>query len=215
VAFESYARNLDPDDRGDEINISIFARGIGTPPLPPPPRVFCDGRRATIVVLPGGGELPGWDVDVLEFSGARRVIGGSGVADAIEVDIWPFRICGRGGDDEIVSGEGRDRVFGGAGWDYIEGGEGRDYLVGGRGDDALRGGRHDDLLAGGIGDDVLDAGAGRDRIRGGRGDDFIPTAGRLPDHVDCGPGYDRAIVDPRDRVRRCELVRVRKPPARR
>jgi Tol biopolymer transport system component len=210
VAFDSYASDLHPDDRGDEINISIFARGIGAPPLPRPPRKFCNGRRATIVVLPGGGELPGGG-DVFVYRRGQHVIRGSRAADTIEADNGRYRICGRGGDDEIVSGEQGDRIFGGTGWDYIEGSDGRDYLAGGIGHDGLRGGQHDDVLVGGAGDDVLDAGAGRDRIRGGRGNDFIPTAGVSRDRVDCGPGDDRAIVDRHDDVRGCERLRVRNP----
>ena len=213
VAFDSYASDLHPDDRGGRLNISIFARGIGRPPLPRPPRKFCDGRRATTVILPTGGELPGGG-DAFLYRQDRYVISGSRDADTIEADNARYRICGRGGGDEISSDEKRDRIFGGAGADYVESDDGRDYLVGGIGDDGLRGGHHNDLLVGGPGNDVLDAGAGRDRIRGGRGDDFIPTAGVFRDRVDCGHGDDRAVVDRHDRVRRCEHVRVRESRAR-
>jgi Tol biopolymer transport system component len=192
VAFASVATDLHPDKRGDQRG--AFARGLTSPPLPPPPRARCDGRLATTIVLPTGDPL-GLDQDVLVYGSDLNVIRGSRRGEWIESENGRSRICGRGGGDLITTDGGNDRIFGGAGPDFVIGGAGRDYLVGGSGDD------------------VLDARTGRDRIFGGAGDDFIPTAGVTPDRVDCGPGDDRAIVDPRDRVRNCELVRVRSPRA--
>jgi Tol biopolymer transport system component len=190
VAFSSDASNLDPDDRDspDLANRGVFVRQIGLPPLSPPPRRSCQRKRARIVVLPGSG--PVVDAGIPSRS---DVIFGSNGADRIDTGPRDDRICARGGGDRIRGGDDRDR------------------LVGGSGDDRILGGRHDDLLHGGVGNDLLDGGAGHDRILAGGGNDFIPTAGRFADRVDCGPGYDRVIVDPLDHVRRCESVRMPKP----
>ena len=40
----------------------------------------------------------------------------------------------------------------------------------------------------------------------GAGPDLLRARDGEPDRVDCGPGRDRARVDDRDRVRRCEAV---------
>ena len=72
----------------------------------------------------------------------------------------------------------------------------------------LRGTDSPETVVGSRSGDRIAGGAGRDRIcaRGGR--DVISSADRSPDTVDCGPGFDRAVVDAHDRVRRCERVRL-------
>ena len=70
----------------------------------------------------------------------------------------------------------------------VEGAGGRDRLDGGGDDDQVVGGFDEDALLGGAGDDVLFAVDGR------------------RDVVDCGPGQDRAEVDPSDVVRGCETA---------
>lgn len=97
--------------------------------------------------------------------------------------------------DDLVGGEGGQTIRGRGGADTITGGQGEDCLIGGTGGDRVSGGRGDDLLRGG---------AGRDLLRSG-GD---PAR----DLVLCGAGRDRARVDPRDRVRGCESVRVDRKP---
>lgn len=82
-------------------------------------------------------------------------------------------------------------------WNYLNGTRRADRLVGTTRRDVLDGRRGDDVLVGRPGDDRLLGGRGRDRLRGGPG----------ADRLDCGPGRDVAIVDRRDRVRRCERVR--------
>ena len=96
-------------------------------------------------------------------------------------------------------------LTGDTGPDRLFGGTGRDLVHGGARDDALDGGPGDDRLIGGAGMDVLGGGAGADRLvsREDR------SAGEKPrkDSVDCGAGRrDRATIDRRDRVRRCELA---------
>lgn len=181
VAFSSDASNLHPDDR--DTDGDIFARQLGSPPLPGPPRILCHGRRAPIVLLRRSGPVAGTD-------GADVIVGSSGA-------------------DTIRGGKGNDLICGHGGRDRLLGSEGRDYLLGGAGSDRIGGGRHADLLAGGPGDDLLDGGAGRDRILGGSGNDLLPTAGVFADRVDCGPGRDVVIADRLDTLHRCEHHRVR------
>ena len=104
-----------------------------------------------------------------------------------------------GGDDgDVIFGfGGADRLRGAAGHDCLMGAQGADRLEGGPGDDRLTGGRGGDVLIGGPGLNAYDAGPGRDRVDARNGRREI---------VDCGRGRDRARVDRRDRVRRCERV---------
>jgi len=61
----------------------------------------------------------------------------------------------------------------------------------------------------------VDGGSGNDRIygsylsdslSGGSGNDLIDARGGGRDSVNCGPGRDRALIGPGDRVRGCERV---------
>ncbi len=79
-----------------------------------------------------------------------------------------------------------------------------DKLLGTSGNDVIRGLGGADRIVGLGGRDRLYGGPGRDRIYGGSGPDTIFARGGGADFVDCGSGRDRAHVDPRDRVRRCE-----------
>ena len=115
------------------------------------------------------------------------------------------------GNDVIRAGAGNDRVLGDSGNDLLLGGAGNDDLRGGPGNDRLGGGDGDDRVDGGAGDDLLDemrlSGRGNDRLFGGAGNDRIRTAGATKDTVDCGPGRDFALLDTRDKQRRCDSIR--------
>ena len=54
-------------------------------------------------------------------------------------------------------------------------------------------------------------GGGEDRVGGGAGDDVVEGGFAVPDHaddeIDCGSGNDKAIVEKRDSVRRCEKIK--------
>lgn len=86
--------------------------------------------------------------------------------------------------------------------------------IGTNGPDRLVGTAENDTLSGRGGNDVLIGRGDSDRLFGGPGRDLIDARdpGRPEgDLVNCGPGFDRAIVDPstEDRVaRNCERVRV-------
>lgn len=82
-------------------------------------------------------------------------------------------------------------------------------LRGTNGPEIVVGSRTSDQIAGGAGRDRICGRGGRDRLSGGPGRDLLSSADSSRDKVDCGPDLDRAVVDPRDRVRRCERVRVR------
>jgi Ca2+-binding RTX toxin-like protein len=47
---------------------------------------------------------------------------------------------------------------------------------------------------------------GRDSLSGGKGGDLIRSIDRAADRVECGSGFDLALVDRRDTVRACEIV---------
>jgi hypothetical protein len=93
--------------------------------------------------------------------------------------------------------------------DRLSGRGAAETIKGGRGNDRLSGGGGNDLLLGGPGADRLTGGAGLDDFRGGAGKDSLNARDGKADRVDCGPGKDRAIVDPLDApVRRCERIDV-------
>lgn len=96
--------------------------------------------------------------------------------------------------------------------DTIRGTRGPDTIDGRGGDDIIRGFRGADSLAGSSGDDTISAGprneTAMDTISGGSGNDLI-KARNVPaarDVIDCGRGFDRAIVDSKDLVTNCNRV---------
>lgn len=128
------------------------------------------------------------------------------------------------GPDEMSGGRGADLAFGGDGGDVIRGDDGADSLgtgenfipslIGGNGSDLVAGGERGDSIAGGRGDDVLLGNRGNDfidsREDGGplrRGDVTAQGGSPNQDIVDCGPGFDEAVVNRNDEVSNCERVR--------
>jgi Ca2+-binding RTX toxin-like protein len=111
------------------------------------------------------------------------------------------RLDGTSFGDRLVGLGGADRLFGLGGADCLAGGDGNDQIDGGKGNDTLDGGAGRDTLLGS---------SGRDVMRGGSGDDVLRARDGVRDTVDCGSGRkDRASVDKKDRVRRCEKVKRR------
>src|SRR4051812_40235759 len=90
--------------------------------------------------------------------------------------------------------------------DRLSGKSAAETLKGGKGNDRLSGGGGNDLLLGGPGNDTLSGDAGIDELRGEGGNDLLKARDRKAEHVYCGPGRDRAIVDAIDVVRGCESV---------
>jgi hypothetical protein len=63
-------------------------------------------------------------------------------------------------------------------------------------------------MDGGPGDDYLEDNIDANTFVGGEGNDHIEAANNgVRDTIDCGPGYDRADVEPFDAVTGCEDVR--------
>ncbi|MDQ4048296.1 MAG: hypothetical protein M3131_02800, partial [Actinomycetota bacterium] len=159
---------------------------------------------------------------VLRGAGRRSIPRCNGMRPTIVGGDGADRMAGTLGRDVMVGLRGSDSIPGGDRGDVICGGEGGDRLIGdprSRYRGALRGGASstpiraipgNDTLLGGRGDDRLSGGGGGDRLSGGPGKDRIAARDGRRDLVDCGAGRrDVAVVDPLDRVRRCERVRVR------
>jgi RTX calcium-binding nonapeptide repeat (4 copies) len=174
------------------------------------------------LTAPQGQASGGAGRDLLNLnSGRMKGDGGDDVLNGTEGD-------GGEGDDILVvtsgeGGAGEDvlrcaaeslcRLDGGAGDDRLTGGDEIDRLFGRAGDDLIQGGGEFDTLLGNRGDDRLAGGAGGDHLRGGRGADrLFSRTDRVLDRVNCGSGRsDRAVVDRRDDVKRCERVLLPPP----
>jgi hypothetical protein len=81
-----------------------------------------------------------------------------------------------------------------------------ELLVGTRARDRMVGGPGSQRIRARSGNDRIKAGPGRDCLLGGSGRDRLHAADGRRDVVRCGRGRDVAIVDRKDRVRRCERV---------
>jgi Ca2+-binding RTX toxin-like protein len=124
------------------------------------------------------------------------------------------KLVGTGKRDDIHGRFGADVLVGLRGADRLHGEEGPDILLGETGNDRLWGLGRDDTLDGGPGADRIWPGNGGDVVEAGPGDDIVRAGdddGRI-DSVDCGPGFDCAVVNRRDQVFNCERV-TRRPGA--
>lgn len=171
----------------------------------------------TLVIASNTVLIPAKDGDLGDGSGGSGGgggdDGGSGGRDATEPlaggGCQPA-ILGTTGDDELPGGGKGEVMFGLGGNDKIFGRGGHDCLIGGPGADTLKGHGGRDRLTGGTGKDKLYGGPGVNAYDAGPGADYVSAVNRRRETVDCGSGVDRARVDRRDRVRRCEHVtRVR------
>ena len=81
-----------------------------------------------------------------------------------------------------------------------------ELLAGTRAGDRLKGGAGNQRIRGMSGNDRIKAGPGRDCLLGDGGRDRLHAKDGRRDMVRCGRGRDVAIVDRKDRVRRCEKV---------
>jgi Ca2+-binding RTX toxin-like protein len=145
-------------------------------------------------------------------------------ADDVEGCEGDDAIFGEEGDDGVVSGRG--------GSDLVDGGPGNDLVLGYGGNDRVFGGSGDDSVSGDgqgqePGDDLIDTGDGNDQvhelqksdyktkdtIRTGSGRDVVEADdGGGGDRINCGPGRDRAVIDPKgDKAgKSCEKVKREK-----
>ena len=81
-----------------------------------------------------------------------------------------------------------------------------ELLAGTRAGDRLKGGAGNQRIRGMSGNDRIKAGPGRDCLLGDGGRDRLHAKDGRRDLVRCGRGRDVAIVDRKDRVRRCEKI---------
>ncbi len=111
----------------------------------------------------------------------------------------PAALAGKGAKcSRVVQGTG--------GADLLAGTKRRDAISAKGGADTLRGRGAGDCLRGGGGKDRIEGGPGGDRLAGGGGADRIDARDGTRDRINCGPGRDKAIVDPLDAVKGCEKV---------
>lgn len=155
-----------------------------------------------------------WDFDLVGTDASERLEGTAGEE----------HVAAYGGDDEVFAYGGADCVLAGLGNDRLHLGPGDDEASGGIGADHLYGGPGHDVLVPGLGPDHADGGGGDDLLRdergdvqpdvliGGEGHDVIRAVDLGADRVECGPGYDVAIIDASDTVSECERVEVARRP---
>jgi Ca2+-binding RTX toxin-like protein len=169
---------------------------------------------------PGDDALDGSAIGPVGVDQADTLRGGAG-NDSLE-----------GGDanDTMAGGTGLDTMSGEAGQDTVEyttarsavevtlndrrddGERGErdnvrtdvENVSGGGLEDTFTGSRTANTLDGSAGEDFLDGRRGRDELLGGASVDVVRARDGRRDAVDCGRSADFAIVDRRDRVRRCE-----------
>jgi Ca2+-binding RTX toxin-like protein len=132
----------------------------------------------------------------------------------------PDTLIGNGGNDALLAFGGADTLLGGEGSDGVLGGSltrpfgGPKTLSGGPGNDQVLGGTGTDTVIGGMGNDILADGAPRefshDTLQGLRGRDDLNAANdpAFGDLVQCGEGFDRAFLDPKDVAQGCERKQV-------
>ena len=129
---------------------------------------------------------------------AKRIVG-TNSANVLKGTNVRDRIFGRDGKDVLIGFAAADYVYGEEGDDILLGESGNDRLWGGGRDDTLDGGTGADRLWPGWGSDVVDAGSGNDIVNAGENDSAM-------DSIDCGGGFDRAVINRRDKVFNCERV---------
>ena len=144
--------------------------------------------------------------DTIHGRGGNDTLWGDACNDRAK-PVFAARVA-RDGNDRLFGDAGNDALYGAGGNDVLSGGSGKDKLYGGGGNDKLSGGGGNDTLSGGPGNDKLSGGPGVNRYSGGSGNDSIMARNGRKETVDCGAGKkDRATVDRKDRVKRCERVR--------
>ena len=144
--------------------------------------------------------------DVLNGLGKRDCLAGGDGNDRLNGADDSDTLEGGNGNDVESGGAGNDRMSGGSGRDRLSGGSGNDSMNGGSSNDSLSGSSGNDTLSGSTGNDKLSGGSGKNKYSGGPGNDTINARNRKTETIDCGTGRDRATVDRKDKVKRCERV---------
>ena len=115
-------------------------------------------------------------------------------------------IIGGRRSDVITGSGGKNVLTGNEGNDIIRGNGGDDTVRGDAGNDELSGGGDDDVLEGWWGDDWLNGGGGNDELHAGIDDDVIRAEDGNRDVVSCSDDFDKAYVDGKDDLSRCERI---------
>jgi hypothetical protein len=186
-----------------------------------------NGGGQPIIFHGGGGS------DRIFPDGGTRIIAfGDSGNDDLQGNAGIDTLDGGAGDDKLAPFGSFDTVIGGPGFDTVQmqgggvivtlddvhndgppGARDQDIrsdverVLGWTGDDELAGNALPNTLEGGEGADTLNGLGGSDTLLGGIGADTIQARDGVADNVSCGPGADRAIVDPADSVAAdCETV---------
>jgi Ca2+-binding RTX toxin-like protein len=216
-----------PDAEGKDIRQPITV----SPPCdhtvydtgPDPTSARCPGDLVASFSL-SLAEGDDWTVDTCARDSGRFEVRAGPGADEVNGCSGDDAIFGEEGDDFPASGgNGDDIVDGGSGNDEVLGCPGNDRVFGGSGDDAVDGDGKcgtpglepgDDLIDTGEGnDEVTDLMGGKDVIKTGSGRDRVnATDGVSGDKIQCGPGRDSAVIDPKgDKAgKSCEKVKREK-----
>lgn len=166
---------------------------------------------------------------VLSGTPGDDVLAGGPVGESIYGLEGNDTVNGGGGDDELDGGPGADRLAGGDGNDVVSyggtapvnitldgvandgaAGEGDDVaddvedLFGTEAGDRIVGNGSANTIDGAGGNDTIDGAGGADTLIGGDGDDTISAQDGTIDRIDCGPGNDKATLDPEDVAVGCE-----------
>lgn len=120
-------------------------------------------KKASVVVLDGGEDFFGSDVDLLKFAIPTSTIGGVTVPSVtrpdgtMDVTIGGKKVMTVGGIErfDLATGAGNDRLATGAYADIINSRAGKDTITAGAGDDTIRPGSGADSVDGGAGTDLV------------------------------------------------------------
>jgi Ca2+-binding RTX toxin-like protein len=180
------------------------------------------GLLTTVATLDG---TVGDAINALAFDDGGTLLGSRRLNNQIDRDL--IRINTSSGDvtslgpsvdrlDAIEFSEAHPRckgakanVLGTSRKDRLKGTKGRDRVAGGGGKDRVKGLGGKDCVFGESGKDKVTGGGGKDKLTGGGGKDTLKARDGKKDKVNCGAGNDTAKVDAKDKVRKCEDVKVR------
>jgi Ca2+-binding RTX toxin-like protein len=172
--------------------------------------IFALGGDDDVDALDGQDELNGQNGNDLLLGGNQGDTYNGGQGSDYHSDWFTFNAS--------VTNSGRDVMNAGIDSDYMEGNTGGDILRGQVGDECggpfeieMFGDQGNDELYGGAGRDYMEGEEGTDEHYGGANNDFIDAVDDdlgTPDLVDCGGGFDTAIVNRREDIVRgnCEDV---------
>lgn len=189
VAFQSFARTLDPGDDTDLVE-DLYVKDLSTGDitLASTSDTGTKGNDTSVrAALSADGTKVAFDSHATNLD--------PGDTDGLE-DVYLKELGGASVECTIIGTNGDDR---------LKGTGGNDVICGLGGNDKLSGFGGDDLMLGGPGKDALGGGPGADTLQGEDGNDILTTRDGVGgnDTADGGTGFDRCRVDPGDIVIAC------------